>query len=171
MRDLQVQNSTCRKKPKTCLFFRGVVHFGFGMPCHKNNVHLSGLCLGYLHPPILVQQDLPVDHVRQNKDVKRIHIPSRTPSHSDLQGPRATSVYGMSISCQQASMPSTMKSLLTGRRKRSLTPLAIQENPLYRYVFFSISVFQLYYPRLHLVTGEMGTCMLVVIMLQDITVC
>lgn len=80
-------------------FLRGVVHFGFRMLCQENNVHMSGLCLGYLHPPILVQQDLPVDHVQWNKDGKRMHIPSHTPSHSDLQGPRATSVCDMSISC------------------------------------------------------------------------
>lgn len=36
------------------------------------------------------------------------------------------------------------------------------------YVFFGIAIFHLYYPKLHLTTGEMETTMVVVIVLQHV---
>lgn len=99
---------------------------------------MSGFCLGYLHLDLsatgLASGPYPWD-----KDGKRKHIPSHI-VHGDLQGPRATSVCDMSISCHQASMPSTMKTFCTEKEKEIGTfnnlPKALQ-----MYIICSIANF------------------------------
>ena len=58
---------------------------------------MSGFCLGYLHLD-LSATGLASGPYPQDRDGKRKHIPSHI-IHCDLQGPRATSVCDMSISC------------------------------------------------------------------------
>ena len=153
MRDLQVQSSTCRKKPKTCLFFeRGGalwirnamsqkqcpyvwIMFGLSTP---SDLSATGFASG----PCPLEQ-------RRKKDVHSF-------THTITQWPPGSEghfclwhVHLLSVGLHAFN----------------------REEFLHRYVFFSIAVFHLYYPRLHLVTGEMVTSMLVVIMLQDIVVC